>query len=157
LFHYTRSVHLRATGRLTEAYAELCRSLELNPNLLPAYWVNMGWRLSRGMEQEELACAEELYRLAPHHPIGIGYLAGMLTRTGDATRGRQLLREIESGRGYVHPPGLAIYCLLVSEVETAVDWMERAIEQRVPQVAVIEPCRFTRRCVPARAGRGSQG
>ena len=66
--------------------------------------------------------------------IHIGYLAGMLMRAGDSARARQLLSQIESGREYGQPLGLAIYYLLISDLEKAADWMERAIEQRIPGV-----------------------
>jgi hypothetical protein len=60
----------------------------------------------------------------------------MLMRTGDTVRARQVLRQIEAGQKYAHPLGLAIYHLFCGDVETAADWMERAIEQRVPHAAV---------------------
>ena len=132
MFHCTRSVHLNATGRYIEAEAEFRRALELNPNLTPAYWLTLGHYLSRGMEEQELACAEKFHSVAPWNPIAIGYLAGMLARAGDTAGSRQLLSQIESGREYVQPLGLAIYYILISDIEKAADWMERAIEQRVP-------------------------
>jgi serine/threonine-protein kinase len=134
MFHCTRSVHLHGSGRYREAESELRRALELNPNLIFAYCWTLGQYLSRGMEEQELASAEKFHSLAPRNPIAIGYLAGMLTRIGNTTRGRQLLSKIESGREYAHPLGLAIYYLLISDVETAANWMEHAIEQRVPHV-----------------------
>ena len=136
MFHCTRSVHLYATGRYREAEAELHRALELNPNLMFAYCYTLGQSLSRGIEVQELASAEKFHAIAPWNPIAVGYFAGMLTRTGDTTRGRQLLSKIESGREYAQPLGLAIYYLLISDLESACDWMESAIEQRLPQVAV---------------------
>ena len=55
-------------------------ALKLNPNII-AYCFTLGRYLSRGMEEEELVCAERFHSLAPWNPIAAGYLAGMLTRT----------------------------------------------------------------------------
>jgi serine/threonine-protein kinase len=135
MFHCTRSLHLNAVGRYQEGEAELRRALELNPNLMFAYYYTFGQYLSRGMEEQELASAEKVHSIAPRNPIAIGYLAGMLARTGNTAFSHQLLRQLESGLEYAQPFGLALYYALISNVESAADWMERAIEQRVPQVA----------------------
>ena len=136
MFHCTRSIHLNAGGRHEEADAEIRRALELNPNLFFAYQYALGSYLARGMEKEELASAERFYSLAPRHPIAAGYLAGMLTRTGNPARGREVLRQIASGHEFAEPLGLAIYYLLISDTETAADWMAHAIEQRVTLVGL---------------------
>jgi TolB-like protein/Tfp pilus assembly protein PilF/predicted Ser/Thr protein kinase len=136
MFHCTRCVHLTAIGRHTEAETEFRRALELNPNFWVAYWLTIGRYLSRGMPEQELACAERFYSFAPWSPMAVGSLAGMLVRTGDAVRAREVLRQIEEGQKYGHPAGLAIYQLFCGDVEAAADWMERAIEQRVPHAAL---------------------
>ena len=137
MFHCTRSVHLHAASRYEEAEAEIRRALELNPNLIFAYHCTLGRYLARGLEEEELASAERFHSLAPRNPIAAGYLAGMLTRMGNPARGREIFRQIASGQEFAQPLGLAVYHLLISDVETAADWMARAIEQRVTQAALL--------------------
>ena len=135
MFHCNRSRYLDAIGQHNEAEVEFRRTLELNPNFYPAYILTVGHYLARGMPEQELAWAEAHYALGPGRPIAIGHLAGMLMRTGQTARARQLLSQIESGREYAQPLGLVIYYILVSDLEKAADWMERAIEQRVPGAA----------------------
>jgi serine/threonine-protein kinase len=136
MFHLTLSIYLNAAGRGDEAEAEFRRALELNSHLFTAYWLTLGRYLARGMEEQELACAEKFHSLAPWYPTAIGYLAGMLMRAGDTARARQLLSQIESGREYLQPLGLVVYYILIRDVEKAADWMERAIQQRVPGVTI---------------------
>jgi serine/threonine-protein kinase len=72
MFHCTRCVHLTAIGRHTEAETEFRRALELNPNFWVAYWLTIGRYLSRGMPEQELACAERFYSFAPWSPMAVG-------------------------------------------------------------------------------------
>jgi TolB-like protein/Tfp pilus assembly protein PilF/predicted Ser/Thr protein kinase len=136
MFHCTRCGHLTAIGRHAEAETEFRRVLELNPDFLPVYMLTVGRYLLQGMPEQELACAERYYSLAPRLPLATGHLAGMLMRTGDTVRAQQILRQIESGSEYAQPLGLTIYYLLVGDMDKAADWMERAIEQRVPGAVV---------------------
>jgi len=136
MFHGTRSMYLNALGRHAEAEVEFRRALELNPNFFTAYMLTAGLYLSHGMPEQELACAEKHYLVAPFDPTAVGHLAGMLMRTGDTVRVRELLSQIESGREYGQPLGLMIYYLLIGDSEKAADWMERAIEQRATLAVV---------------------
>jgi tetratricopeptide (TPR) repeat protein len=136
MFHCTRCVHLTVSGRHAEAEAEFRRTLDLNPNFIPLYMLTVGRYLSQGKPEQELACAERYYAIAPWGPMAIGHLAGMLRRTGHADRAQQVLRGIEPGSQYAQPLGWTVYHLLAGDIDTAADWMERAIEQRVPGAVV---------------------
>lgn len=136
MFHCTRCVHLTVAGRHAEAETEFRRTLALNPNFMPLYMLTVGRYLSQGKSEQELACAERYYAIAPWTPLAIGHLAGMLRRTGDADRAQQVLRGLGSGSEYAQPLGLTVYHLLAGDIDTAADWMERAIEQRVPGAMV---------------------
>ena len=129
-FHTTRAMYLNAVGRSAEAEAEFRQSLELDPNFAYAYIWTAGHYLSRGMPEQELANAEKAYSLAPWLTAAAGYLAGMLMRTGQMGRARELLRGMETSPAYTRPIGFAFFHACCGEPEKAADWLEKAIEQR---------------------------
>ena len=58
-------------------------------------------------------------------------LAGVLAETGEKERAEKLVATL---RGMI-PVGLIFYHLVCSEIDAAIDWYERAIEQRQPVAA----------------------
>ena len=69
---------------------------------------------------------------APRTPLGpyvlVGMLAGALVRSGERMRAEGLIREMGDAPQPV--TGMVLYHVLCSEMESAADWYERAIEQR---------------------------
>ena len=136
MFHCTRCVHLTAIGRHAEAELEFRRALELNPTFCPPTCSRWGGISARNAGTGACLCRAVLFPLRPSSPLATGHLAGMLMRTGDAARAQQILSQIESGSEYAQPLGLTIYHLLAGDIDKAANWMERAIEQRVPGAVV---------------------
>ena len=100
---------------------------------------------------EALPLAEKAYSRAPWLPRVTGTYAGLLTRTGEQNRGKELIQRLGSGQVHGTPIGLAVFHLCCDEIDLAADWIEKAIEERFPivaywlQTAIAEPLRVSPR------------
>ena len=56
--------------------------------------------------------------------------------SGDRDRAQGLLDKLGSGEAYGAAHGLATFHLLCSDIDSAVDWVEKTIEQRDPSVLI---------------------
>ena len=129
---------LEATGRGQEAEQEFRHILELDDNFHLGWW-GLGQSLfARGETGEAIRCFEKVYSLAPFETRAVGALAGLLSRTGQNRRAEELLAKLGPPETYSVPLALAMFDLYRGETETAVDWWEKAIDQRDPN-AVIWP------------------
>ena len=111
--------------------------LELDSNNSFAYHWLSGHYALQGMLAEALAFAEKAYSLAPRNPQNVGLFAGALARTGDKSRGQELLENLGDGQAYGVPLGLALFHILCGEVDKAADWIERAVDQRHPGITIV--------------------
>ena len=140
---------LAAAGRYTEAEAHLGQILDLDPNSALAY--SASHYAARRMFVEALPLAEKAYSLAPWLPRVTGMYAGLLIRTGEQNRGKELIQRLGSGQVYGTPMGLAVFHICCDEIDLAADWIEKAIEERFPivaywlQGAIAEPLRASPR------------
>jgi tetratricopeptide (TPR) repeat protein len=82
--------------------------------------------------------AEEACRIAPWEPSVVIFLAGLLARAGEKDRAEKLLATLpETNRG-----GMAIYHLVCSNIDGALDCYERDIELRNPRAVLIASAGF---------------
>jgi len=128
------AVCLRAAGRGADALSELRKVQQLDESFWPAYFLLGVVHASLENIAEAGASAEKAYLLAPWMPVNIGLLAAMLKRTGDVSRSEELLHKLLPGEAYAAPLGLAHYYLYCGELDRAIHWSEKAIEQRHPAV-----------------------
>jgi tetratricopeptide (TPR) repeat protein len=132
---------LEATGRTQEAEQESRHILELEENFHLG-WSALGQSLfARGETGEAIRCFEKAHSLAPFETRAVAALAGLLSRTGEKLRAEELLAKLGPPETYSVPLAWAIFHLYCGETEKAVDWWEKAIDQRDPN-AVFWP-RFT--------------
>ena len=82
---------------------------------------------------EALESAEEAVRRSPWSATAAGFLAALLVRSGEKGRAERL---IESMRGMI-PGGMILYHLVCEDIDAAIDWYERAIEQRQPMAVLL--------------------
>ena len=108
--------------------------LQLDENLWATYFLLGIVNGSVGNFDEAAACAEKAYSLAPWMTVNVGSLAAFLKRTGDQSRSEELLQKLLQSDAYAAPLGLAHYYYHCGEIDTAIQWTERAIEQRHPAV-----------------------
>jgi eukaryotic-like serine/threonine-protein kinase len=123
---------LAAVGRYAEAEMHLRQILDLDPNSAFAYVRLADIYAARRMFVEALPFADKAYSLAPWAAQATGLYAGLLTRTGERNRGKELIQRLGSGQAYGAPFGLAIFHAYSGEIDLAADWFEKAIEERYP-------------------------
>jgi len=107
---------------------------QLDENFWPAYFLLGIVHASKGNFAEAAPYAEKAYLLAPSMSVNIGLLAAMLKQTGDVQRSEELLQKLLPGDAYAAPHGLTHFYLYCGELDKAIDWTEKAIEQRQPAV-----------------------
>ncbi|MBV9303917.1 MAG: protein kinase [Acidobacteriaceae bacterium] len=129
---YRRSLAccLLGAGREADAAEESRRILELYESEYWAYFLLSIIHARRGELEEAVQTARKAYSLAPWYSVVVATLAAMLMRTGDASAARTILQKLGDGQAYGAPLGLVTYYLLCSEIDSAADWAEKAIEQR---------------------------
>jgi serine/threonine protein kinase/Tfp pilus assembly protein PilF len=129
--HDAATTLIRA-GRYEEAIRHVTRVIELEPDFINAR-ATLGWAyLLSGMPDEGIAQLEQAVALAPestllHSQLGQAY--GRVGRTADA---REVLARLKamSQQRYVSPYHLAYVYTGLGELERAMDWLERAYQER---------------------------
>ena len=119
-------------GRMEEAFAQTEKTLQLDPN----FWVaqlNLGkLHLAVGEYQPALAAftrARDVSGGNTEPTSLIGYTAAL---AGDGATARRTLEELQSRapKLYTPPFNIAVLCNALGDRHKALDWLERAIEER---------------------------
>jgi adenylate cyclase len=119
--------------RYDEATTQIRKTLELDPNNAFAHCV-LGWCLiwngSKADAEAEFRTATTLDDL-PWYRGSLGYACAV---SGDHAKAGQILRELEdlARQRYVSPANRASVYLGLGENEKALDWLEKAYEDRDP-------------------------
>jgi serine/threonine protein kinase/Tfp pilus assembly protein PilF len=119
-------------GRYDDALRRVTRIIEVEPHLALAH-LTLGWTyLLKGMPDQGLAAMEKAITLSPDNALYLAQLGqayGMVGRTEDA---RAVLARLEewSRQRYVSPYHFAYVYTGLGEHERALDWLERAYEER---------------------------
>jgi tetratricopeptide (TPR) repeat protein len=135
-FRMILSAGLQIAGQDAQAAAECHRILEVDNSYFLAYWSLALIHLERGALEESARAAERAHSLAPWSLPVAGHFAGVLRRTGDASRAAAVLRELGDGTAYGAPLGFVGYYLTCSEIDLAADCAEKAIAQRQPMTTL---------------------
>ena len=118
--------------RFDQAREHLARAIEMNPMAVESYRM-FGSTLAL---QGETVEAERIFREALALPGSGAYstatLGWLLARVGRRDEATQLLRQLEAARerGYVSPVALAMVHIGLGNLQEALDWAERAYEER---------------------------
>lgn len=86
-----------------------------------------------GREAEALEVAEEMFRLAPFDSFGRGFLAALLKKSGAAQRAQEMIIAMTGAL----PIGMTLYHLVCGEIDEAIAWYRKDIEERRPNAAMI--------------------
>jgi TolB-like protein/predicted Ser/Thr protein kinase len=130
MFHHMLAMCLQRAGREPEAATEFRHVLDLDQNI-PASLIWLGHHYaSHAMIPQAFECAERVFSLIPWNSEAIGGLAGLLKRTGNQGRAKELLEMLGDGQAYGAPLGFVYFHLICGEIEAAANWMEKAIEER---------------------------
>jgi len=121
------------SDRYDEAIAEARNALELDAS---NYQARMMIALSltfQGKLTEAREPAEEVFRIAAFDALNTGLLAGLLTRAGETERASEVLGALTG----VVTIGMMAYHLVRGDIDAAIDWYQKDIEQRRPNAPMI--------------------
>ena len=76
--------------------------------------------------------SERAYELTPWASPTVGQLAALLVRSGATSRADALIEKLQSGEVCGGAAGLAVFHAMGGDFDRAVEWAERAIEERHP-------------------------
>jgi TolB-like protein/tetratricopeptide (TPR) repeat protein len=128
---------LDLAGQTDDGFAHLRRIAEFDENFWAA-WFFMGvFHGLRGRHADALPFAEKAYKLAPWYPGVVGFLAGLLTRTGNCLRAAEALARLRSSTSDGSAIGWSVYHLACGDIEKAAECLAQAIEQRHPRAIVL--------------------
>jgi Tfp pilus assembly protein PilF len=128
------AMELCSIGQAQEGMHELEMILAIDPRFGPALGLLGRECILRGREDDAMTLAERTYAATPQHPNGVGFLAGMLQRTGNGERSRQLLDSFGRETPWALPRARAEFELAFANVDAAVGSMAGAIECRDPGI-----------------------
>jgi Tfp pilus assembly protein PilF len=128
------AMELYSLGRSEEGLAELNRILEMDPHFGPALGLLGREYAMRRRVDEAMSFAERTYTAIPRHPNAAGFLAGMLRRTGNAGRSREVLESFERDHAWSAARARAEAHLVCGELDPAVEWIKTAVAERDPGV-----------------------
>jgi eukaryotic-like serine/threonine-protein kinase len=125
---------LSSVERHAEAERHLRQNFDLNPNFYWSYAIQANLYAARQLFTEALPYAEKACSLGPWHSWSIATYAGLLVRTGQEARGREVAQKLHSREaGEVQIAWMLFYCYC-GELDAAMEWAEKAIEDRHPEV-----------------------
>ena len=131
---------LHYAGRKEEAEARLLKTLELNPN----FWVPhryLGYAaIERGDFPDAIAHFEKARELARGNTAPVSMLGYVAARTGDTEKARAVLIELTtmSTQRYVPPSHIAVIHLALGEPDQALEWLNKAHEERDVQLQFLK-------------------
>jgi serine/threonine-protein kinase len=133
---YQLGACLQIAGKDEQATAEFRQALDLDENfLLATYGLSLNYAL-RGMLAEAIVLAEKAYAAASWSANTAGVLAGILALSGNTKRAEEILQIFRDRQTYEVPGGLFLFHVLCSEMDKALDWGAKAIEQRDPRMPI---------------------
>lgn len=112
------------------------RCITFDPNYARAR-STLGWAyLKKGMFDEGIAELEKAVALSPGYSLWLAQLGQAYAQVGKVGQAREILRHLEelSRRQYVSPYHMAYVHTGLGEQDTAIDWLERAFEERAGAV-----------------------
>jgi tetratricopeptide (TPR) repeat protein len=122
--------YLQAAGRDREAYEQALKVLELDGNLVVARVSIAHFHAHWGELTEAVAAARQAHAVGPWYPDATATLAALLRRTGEEREMRALYDSLGSGKRFGDARAQALYHLLSGDIDTAADWVEKAVEER---------------------------
>ena len=131
MWHLMQANALQSAGLWDEALEGARRSVELDPDFWLG-WTDIGTTAAiLGHHTEALHCAEKAMAGAPWSPYSLGLMAGALTNLGQSEKAEPILATLR-GYSYGGPLGLCLYCIVRGDIEEAVDWLAKGVEEHVP-------------------------
>ncbi len=133
-------------GHDEEALAAIRKSQELDPGF---WWAAAFASLlygARGEHDAARACAEKAMTLAPWSPLSAGAMAGVLRHSGDHAGAQAVLDQFGPDEAYRVPLAQFFCAVIAGDLDTAVTWATRAIEERFPAAPLLVMTMAPRLC-----------
>jgi tetratricopeptide (TPR) repeat protein len=131
---------LSHAGRPDEALVQLAKTIELAPNFwMPHLFASSAYTEKR-MFAEATASARRATELSPAQTVSIAFEGFALARSGDRSSAEANLNKLLklSTERFVPATHIAIIYSGLGEREKALDWLEKAIEQRDPKMTFLK-------------------
>ena len=129
MWHFMSCIPLLCLGLEEAAMAANRKASELDPQLWVASMALGVLHASRGRYAEARVCAEKAFSSASWSPYCIGLMAAVLRNAGEAEKAAELLGKLRDD-AYGGPAGLTCYHFSCGEIDSAVEWAGKAVEQR---------------------------
>jgi eukaryotic-like serine/threonine-protein kinase len=124
-------------GRYDVAIGLYHKALELDPNF-PLVHLNLGLvHILAGNREEGFRAFESATQIWGRHPTFLAFYGAALALAGRISEAQKYLEEIEgiSEKSYVSPSAVAWFYYTLGETDKALDWIEKAIDERDPLTA----------------------
>ncbi len=131
ILHYAHGVVLEGQGLDAEARAAYAKALEFHPRFWWGWWQLGMHHAVHGRQDEARECAEKAFALFPASPMTIGLQAGVLHNAGETARAEETLARWPAG-AHATPLARMAFHLVCGEIDTAVEWGEKAAGERNP-------------------------
>jgi serine/threonine protein kinase/Tfp pilus assembly protein PilF len=118
------------------AIAEYLKALELDPEFAPAHW-HLGWAYEQvGQFDKGISEAEHALAIDADNLLYVASLGHAYARAGKVKEARATLARLAraSAERHVSSYHVAVIYLALGDVETGLDWLERAREERSPWI-----------------------
>ena len=131
---------LNHAGRTDEALERLKKTFELAPNFWMPHLFAASAYTEKGMYAEAVAEARKAKELAPVLTVSIAFEGDALAKSGKRDEAQALLDELLklSTTRSVPADHIAIIYNGLGETDKALDWLEKAYEQRDPKMAFLK-------------------
>ena len=137
----TESAHMLLLMRRYEASAEMAeQALDLEPNYSVALCRLVDARIEQKRYEEAIALAQRAVQIDGRWLMPLVYLGLAYAAAGQIGDVRQVLGEMHelAKRGHTHAAAFAGIYVALGEIDTAVEWLEKAIDHWEPIVTTLK-------------------
>jgi TolB-like protein len=136
MWHYNYSETLQGLGLDDEALSAGRKAVEIDPQFWLGWWHCGMLHSIHGRHADTRDCAGKAFAGASWSPYSLGLMAGVLAHGGEPEKAEALLANLRADAD-TGPVGLACYHLVLGEIDRAVEWAGKAVEQRFPAVIIL--------------------
>jgi serine/threonine-protein kinase len=131
MINSTRGWILHYAGRHQEGVEQLWKALEMDPGFCAAHWLLGHAYEALGQRAEAIGEFREAQRLDPT-PTILSSLGHALAASGRESEAQELLERLNrmALERYISPESRALILVGLKEFDRAIDWFERALEER---------------------------
>jgi serine/threonine protein kinase/tetratricopeptide (TPR) repeat protein len=130
--HFRLGVWYAYARQTDQAVEQLLNALDLDPNYMMALVLAGKLYAGMGKHEEAIRATEKAVQLTGRSNQNLGYLGLVYAAVGRIEEARKLLEELKARdqKTYVQPCCFAWIYLSLGEFETAIDWLERMVDEQ---------------------------